>query len=852
METGSRFANYEIVGVLGTGGMGEVYRARDPRIGRDVAIKVLRAATATDPDRLHRFQQEAHAAGILNHPNLLTIYDLGTADGIPYIVSELLEGDTLRERMSGGALAPRRALDYALQIANGLAAAHEKGIVHRDLKPENIFVCRDGRVKILDFGLAKLRPASISEYSDVATLKRDTDPGTVLGTAGYMSPEQVRGEAVDHRSDIFSFGAILYEMLSGKRAFKRDSSIETLNAILKEDPPDLLETSAHIPPALDRIVRHCLEKHPEARFQSARDIAFDLEALSGISAPSGAIAVRRARTTRRAIGVAGAVAALIIVAAAAYLAGKSRHLSEVPSFQTLTFRRGQIGAARFSPDGQTVVYSAIWGGSPSEIFVARTESPELRSLGVTEANLLSVSRAGEMAIMLNPHLLGGFMSTGTLARVPLAGGAPREIANDVEAADWDPDGKNLAIVRTVGGKDRLEFPLGRMIYETAGWVSHIRVSPRGDSIAFIDHPARGDDGGSIAVVDLKGKKKTLSPDYTSAQGLAWAADGENIWFTATRSGGNRALFAASLSGRVRSLLTAPGALTLEDIARDGRVLLTRHSWRLEAAGVVPGASQERDLSWLDWSLVRDLSADGKFLLFDEGGEGGGATYSVYLRKTDGSPAIRLGDGLAMSLSSDGKWAIAIHRQPAPWQMFLYPTGAGEARQITFDTINHQWASWFPDGKRILFGGNERGQPLRVYVHDLASGKAKGIAEGGVSPYGNAVSPDGMNFVASTPDRRVAIYPINDAGKPRVLPDSLSGAVPIRWSSDGRSIYFFRRGEVPTRIIRYDLKTAHDTVVREIAKQALVVSLRVTPDARHYAYSYSSDESQLFLVQGLTR
>nr|MDQ5871852.1 serine/threonine protein kinase [Acidobacteriota bacterium] len=286
LAAGSRLGPYEILSPIGAGGMGEVYRANDPRLGREVAIKVLPASFSNDPDRLRRFEQEARAAGLLNHPNITAVYDIGTVDDAPYVVTELLEGETLRGRMSGGALAPRRAIEYALQIAHGLAAAHEKGIVHRDLKPENLFVTKDGRVKILDFGLAKLtQPENAGPQTNLPTATAGTEPGVVLGTLGYMSPEQVRGRAADARSDIFSFGAILYEMLSGKRAFHGDSAADTMSAILREDPPDLSSTNRLIAPALDRIVRHCLEKDPESRFHSAHDLAFDLDALSGASAP---------------------------------------------------------------------------------------------------------------------------------------------------------------------------------------------------------------------------------------------------------------------------------------------------------------------------------------------------------------------------------------------------------------------------------------------------------------------------------------------------------------------------------------------------------------------------------------
>src|SRR3989442_2316338 len=289
INAGKTIAQYAIVSKIGEGGMGEVWRARDTKLGRDVAIKVLPAAFSENSERLRRFEQEAQAAGALNHPNILVIFHIDTHDGAPYIVSELLEGETLRERMAGAALPQRKALDYALQIARGLAAAHEKGIVHRDIKPDNVFVTNDGRAKILDFGLAKLTGASdgIQPQSEVPTRRVDTDPGTVVGTMGYMSPEQLKGQPADHRSDIFSFGAILYEMLSGKRAFRGDSMAETMSAILREDPPDLSETNKTISPALERVVRHCLAKNPAERFHSARDLPLAIENLSGTATISG-------------------------------------------------------------------------------------------------------------------------------------------------------------------------------------------------------------------------------------------------------------------------------------------------------------------------------------------------------------------------------------------------------------------------------------------------------------------------------------------------------------------------------------------------------------------------------------
>src|SRR6266545_2764605 len=340
LASGSRLGPYEVLSPIGAGGMGEVYRARDPRLGREVAIKVLPASLSQDVDRLRRFEQEARAAGALNHPNITAVYDIGSAEGAPYIVSELLEGETLRGRLGTGTLPPRKGIDYAVQIAKGLAAAHEKGIVHRDLKPENLFVTRDGQIKILDFGLAKLRqPEEGAEKSNLLTAAAGTEPGVVMGTMGYMSPEQVRGRPADRRSDLFSFGAIFYEMLSGQRAFRGDTAADTITAILTKEPPDLTQTNRDIHPGIERIVRHCLEKNPEERFDSARDLAFDLEALTGVSSPAAAAAQvfpeKRPRLMLRL--AATALISAAIAGLLAYAAGKKAGFVPPPAFHQITF-----------------------------------------------------------------------------------------------------------------------------------------------------------------------------------------------------------------------------------------------------------------------------------------------------------------------------------------------------------------------------------------------------------------------------------------------------------------------------------------------------------------------------------
>ncbi len=716
LAAGSRLGPYEVLGPLGAGGMGEVYRARDERLKREVAIKVLPASFSADSDRLRRFEHEAQAAGGLNHPNIAAVYDIGSHEGAPYIVMELVDGETLRARLAGGALPSRKAIDYAVQIAHGLAAAHEKGIVHRDLKPENLFLTKDGRVKILDFGLAKLTHMAIqNDATSAPTATLVTKPGIAMGTPSYMSPEQVRAEPVDHRSDIFSLGTILYEMLSGDRPFRGASVIETMTAILKEDPPDLSVTNQNVPPGLGRIVRHCLEKTVEQRFQSARDLAFDLQGLSTVSGELPAAATRQSR------------------------AGSMR---EQPVYRRVSFRRGTIVAARFSPDSQTIVCTARWEGAPRDTYLLRLESPEFRSLGVPTAILHAISSSGEMALVVRGQReFEG--ERGVLARMPLAGGAPREILEDVLFADWSPDGQELAVVRGIGGRDRLDFPIGTTLYEPTGWIAYPRISPRGDFVAFLDYPVLGDTSGSVAVVDRRGQMKRVSALWADTYGLAWSSDGEEIWFTASNLGVARALHAVTLQGRERVVAQVPGGLYLCDISRAGRVLLSHDTTRAGILCRIGGEPIERELSWLDYSCGPHLSADGSALLFDEQLEGGGALRSVYLRKTDGSPAIRLGEGSSLALSPDGKWALSL--PVSPGKLLLLPTGPGQARELLHKGLTHHpQAAWFSDGKRILFGANEEGRPPRSYVQEL-----EGADPGPVTPEGAIASALRSHRMADT-------------------------------------------------------------------------------------------------------
>jgi len=858
LASGSRLGPYEIVSPLGAGGMGEVYRAKDPRLGREVAVKVLPSSFSNDPDRLRRFEQEARAAGILNHPNITAVYDIGSHDGAPYVVTELLEGETLRSRLSTGSLPTRKALDYAIQIARGLAAAHDKGIVHRDLKPENLFVTKDGRVKILDFGLAKLKQAEPDSEGEtnLPTGTAGTEPGVVLGTMGYMSPEQVRGKPADSRSDIFSFGSILYEMLAGQRAFQGETAADTITSILTKEPPDLSVTNQDVHPGLDRVIRHALEKNPEERFQSARDLAFDLEALSGISTTSAIAPTAVARARRRnLIGPIAVAAGIASAIALGFVLGRQTGVNDPPTFHQLTFRRGTIGTARFGPDGQTILYSAAWEGRPIEPFVARTETPESRPFGIVGAEVLGVSRAGEIAFSLGSRESMPFNQAGTLARATLAGGsAPREVLEEVQWADWSPDGRTLAVVRPVGTKVRLEYPIGKTIIETDGWIGHPRVSPNGDRIAFLDHPTRGDNGGTVAVVDLAGKKTTISTLFASSGGLAWAPDGREVWFTAAPVGANQAIYAASLSGKTRPLTRVTGSLTLQDVAPDGRALVTHDNLRIGIVGQLAGEDRQRDLSWLDWGTVRDVSPDGKMVLFEESGEGGGAGYSVYVRGLDGSPAIRLGEGGAQTFLPDGKSVLAIAHPTTETRVVIYPLGAGESRVLPTPGLNVDRALAHPDGRRVLLQAREQGRGTRLYLQDLAGGNARPFTPEGYRTLGiAALSSDGTAVMTVGPDRKVYLYRLAGS-EPIPAPGLTNDDGVVAWAADAKSV-FVMHGERPLKVSRVDLETGKRELVRELmpsdaAGVTGVGPVHVLPDGKSWVFGYVRILSDLHVVDGL--
>jgi Tol biopolymer transport system component len=853
LAAGTKLGPYAIQSPLGAGGMGEVYRARDSRLQRDVAIKILPPAFARDHERLLRFEREARAAAALNHSNILAIYDIGAqADGSPYIVSELLEGSSLRNKLLAGMLPRREATSYATQIAQGLSVAHAKGIVHRDLKPENIFITTDGRTKILDFGLAKLTqpevlPGSGEHGSSGATATLQTGSGALLGTVGYMSPEQIRNGPVDYRSDIFSFGAVLFEMFSGKRAFSGSTSFDTLSAILRDEPQELSETQTTMPIAMQRIVRHCLEKDAERRYQSTGDLAFDLEEMSGLQYE--APAAPRAPAKKKTVWLA--LVAAIVLAAVAIAVLATRPAVRPPSaYQRLTFLRGTVWSARFAPDGQTVIYSASWNGAPMSIFTTRPEALASRPMGLEDAEVLAVSSSGEMAILVKRSYLSHHLSRGTLAQVSGVGGTPREMLDDVQQADWAPNGTDLAVIREVAGRNRLEFPAGKLLYQPDGWISYARVSPKGDQVAFLEHPLLGDSRGWVSVADLNGKRTILSSEWAGEEGLAWSPDGQSVWFTANESGGANSIYSVTLAGKLTTVSTAPVNLILLDISRDGKVLLSSGNESSEFVGLYPGVPKEHDFDWLDWGAIRDLSPDGRTLIYTHFGEKSGKNYSVYLRKMDNSATVRLGEGSGWALSPDGKWVISVLADPP--HILLLPTGAGEVQQLRTEGIEEfgMGASWLPDGKEIVFIGREHGHAPRSYLLNLGGGAPRPVTPESVT--GTLISPDGQYLIAADAHNSHLLYPLA-GGTPRPIPGLNPEDRVIRFSGDGRSLYVLENTNFPVKIYRLDVSTGRKELWKELnpsdpAGVREFKTVLLTPDAKYYVYGLTRSLTSLYVTR----
>ena len=858
VNEGDRLGPYEILGPLGAGGMGEVWKAKDSRLGRDVAIKLLPAGFASDSERLKRFELEARTVSALNHPNILTLHDIGSHEGAPYLVTELLEGGTLREKLGTGGLPPRRVLELGLQIAKGLSAAHEMGVVHRDLKPENIWITRDGRVKILDFGLAKLKPPGAvipgtgsGEQSTLSNLEVDalTGIGRVMGTVAYMSPEQAKGEPLDGRSDLFSLGVILWEMLTGKRPFQRASSIETLQAILKEEPPEF-DPALKVPPMLERVIHGCLAKQSAGRFHSAHDLAFALEGVSGGSGSRGpsAGAIPRGwqgRILRPWVLLGLSAGLLAALGSLAWMIHRERQRPPVYTFKRLTFRRGNLSMARFSPDGNTILYSSAWENQPSDIFHVRLDSMESSPLGLPpETDLLSVSSRGELAIRIRS---GGKM---LLARVPMMGGTPREVLEDTRWADWSPDGTQLAVLHIVQGRTEVEYPIGTVLYETGKTVRWLRVSPRGDRLAIIEEePNRT----SIQILGVDGKHTTVSLGSDVIYGLAWSPAGDRLVTSWGPDVKEMVLGEIFLDGERRILARGPTSYYFTDCGTGGRLLIEQASHRQEAFLLDREATEAKDISWLEGCLVSGLSADGKSVVLTDEGEGSGPKGGVWLRRAGARDPIRLCDGNAVgNISPDGQWVPVLSRESPP-RLSLVPTGPGQAKAIPVDGMTPYSVLWHTKGRQLLIRGLDSGTgAVGLYSVEIGVGSPR-LLEGLKGSSNWVLGPDGMSLIAAAGDGTLSQTRL-DGQAAGPLPSAVNpGDRLVGSSQDGRSLFVANTDRAPYRVDTLDLQTGKRQLLRQVPRSGPGVrgysGFFITPDGGSMAFSVRLPlSSDLYLME----
>jgi eukaryotic-like serine/threonine-protein kinase len=851
LAAGARVGPYEVLALIGAGGMGEVYRARDTRLGREVALKIISDGAVLDRERLERFEQEARLAGSLNHPNLVVVHDVGSEGGAPFLVTELLEGESLRHRLSRGRLPLRTALELGAQLAEGLAAAHARGIVHRDVKPENVFVTSGGRAKLLDFGIAKLTaPRVIEGHRNLldTTLTPEgigTRPGAVLGSPGYMSPEQVRGDPVDARTDIFSLGSVLYEMLAGAPAFPAKSLIEGGHAILESEPPPLPES---VPPTVDVLVRRCLEKEPARRFQSAADLAF---ALGVATTPtSGKVRPIVPRTSPSWVGrlaLLGVGLALVaLVALTTRWISRRLDTPELPAFERVTFRVASIGGARFTPEGR-VVFSASFEARPEEVYVYAPASRGLAPLGLRSARLAAVSpRTGELALLMGSGTWE--VTVGTLARVPAVGGVPRELAEQVSWADWCSG--ELAVARKGPSGMWIERPLGTKVWEGTGVIFDLRCSPDGEHLAFLYQPAYG--RSELIALDRSNTPHVVlkySPGRNYS--LAWTPDSKKLRFTATDRAGTT-LSSVSLHGDVRPLYRFPEFRLLQDIAPDGTMIFRVATFVEQIALMRPGQPSHRELAWLRQAAIGDLSPDGRTLLFGDGDASDGHIDAV-LAATDGTPPKLLGPGFPFALSPDGRRVAMSSDRP----LVLVPTGAGATEEVPLSGLELGSAKWSRDGRRLWITARQKGRAgFQLFPVEVATRKLlEPIPGSDVLDYGLlAISPDDQWIAAVGTDRGLTVYPVKK-GEPVQIRSVQADLrpFPAGWTNTGE-LWVGLPGANPPRLVRVEFPSGKITRSIDVDLGKLggaeMRDAMITPDESLLAVQYALQPARLELMNGI--
>ncbi len=832
LDVGTQLGPYTILSLIGEGGMSSVYQAADPRLNRDVAIKILAGSAAANRERLGRFELEARAAGSLNHPNVLTVHDIGSYEGSLYLVTELLDGETLRARIHRGKLPRQEALNFARMIAAGLAAAHAKGITHRDLKPENLFVTRDGRLKILDFGLAEFSvPAG---GSGVTVPSKEDAPKLLAGTIGYMSPEQVQGLPVDTRSDLFNVGIVVFEMVTGVRPFLGATPMETLQQTLEKEPR--LNDVPEIDGALARFLGRCFEKDPRDRFASAGELLMELEALD--PPPQGLL-------SRRLVGwyLGGGVAA---AAGLAWL-GSRKAEPRYTSRALTPGMRGNIATARFTPDGRTIVFSAGRNGRPVETFRISAEGGEIVPFGISSSGIASISATDELALFLDCELNWG-ECRGTLARRPLNGGDPAEvdeISGKVEFADWSPNG-DLAIIR-VRGSVRVEFPIREVLFSNrTGWISHLRFSPKGDRLAFFNHPDPDDNHGSVEVVDLMGERTTLVSGRQGLKGLAWTPAGDEIWFSGTERERTPQLRAVNLKGQERIVLDQTGWYDLLDIAGDGRVLMMEQKPK---TWIVYDPNQTSNLSYGDWAQIADLSDDGRRLLIYEWGQVQGGKQLAYLRDAEGGSTL-LGEGKPLALCPDERWVLAVRSGEKP-ELVLLPVKEGTGKRLPNPgVVAFREAAWV-GSDRIIFAGVAEDGSSRSYIQSIDGGGARPI--GGADIRVAVVSPDGKELAAYGGNGMYHRLSINGEERGSFTGLERNDEL-LRWGDDG-GLYVRANDEEQIALFRVDAATGSRTHLKSLPIPDPVGFLgfgptRITRDGKLVVYTHWNAIGELYLFEGL--
>ncbi len=856
LASGIRLGAYRISSPLGAGGMGEVYRAADTRLGRDVAIKILPPEVALDPERLARFQREAQLLASLNHPHIAAIYGLDEAEGKPFLVLELVDGEDLQQRLKRGAIPVTEALDVALQLASALEAAHEKGIVHRDLKPANVKITPEGQVKVLDFGLAKAygadrgSGASLDPGNSPTMTEAATSAGMILGTAAYMSPEQARGKAVDKRADIWAYGVVLYEMLTGRRLFTGETVSDTLAALLTREP-DLDALPPGVPPRVRALLARCLRKDPRERLRDIGDARLELQEKESTAWPAPAVIDPAAPERRRRRWRWLLLAAVLGLAGGAVLGAWAMHrflTTEPPTFRQLTFERGLIQSARFAPDGQTVLYGAAFEGQPLAVHSTRTDGFGSRPMNLGEADVTGISQDGHIALLLGRHHIGSWLRVGTLATVALAGGTPREVLGDVYDADISPDGQQFAVVLQQGDHQVLQYPIGKELYRTEGWIAAPKISPDGKRVAFVNHRVWGDDLGDLRVVGDDGKVASLVPEYQYMMGVAWGRRGEDVWFSAAEDPGGGLLGVATLDGQVRRALRTPTLIRLMDLARDGRVLALTDETRVVFAGRLAGDAIERTYVGTPNESVSGIADDGTRFAGNNADLVVNGEYGIQVRRTEGAP-LQLGMGAAVGMTPDGRFVFSTGLSSKRSVLTKRPVGAGQPREfalgdVVVQTSGGRLLTSSADGSRVAFIGQRPGQARLAYVMGLDTGKVQPVSQEGA--YSAVISPDGAKVAVGNLQRGTQICSEKCTSAPGLAPNDL----PLAWTSEGRGVLVWNR-TLPARIYRAELGTGKRELVQEITAPdpvgLLYAFATFSSNGRYHLMRYRRMMSQLYVA-----